>query len=63
MAYNRKSRKKSKEIWYETTQEKAQRKKRYLPILNKELDEDLTAIIILLIFIIGMILLWIRLQG
>jgi hypothetical protein len=59
-----KYRTKSKEIWYETTKDRKKRKSRY-PLGFRQhnnflinLEENLTWIIILVIFIIGLILLW-----
>jgi len=65
MKDNRKYKKRAKEIWYETTQEKMERKNRYQSVSNqrsKKINENLTWIIIFLLFIIGLILLWIKLQ-
>jgi hypothetical protein len=63
--YKKKYKKKAKEIWYETTQEKKERKDRYPLVLSrysKKINENLTWIIVLLLFIIGLMILWFKLQ-
>jgi hypothetical protein len=65
MADKRRHGQRSKEIWYETTRDKRERKGRYPPVLKRDgkmVNETLTWIIILLLVVIGLMVLWFTLQ-